>query len=118
MSDAKLPGTRVRPLREIALVRTGGKTNTINLAVVPFDPAHYDILVEQLTCDVVIERYRHLGAEEIQRYRADGISALNFTISGVLDGGVSRSLSLDLHGKSLGTLLAMVEIEVPDPCTT
>lgn len=114
MTNTEVSKPHVVTLREIAVVRTGDKSNMINLAVIPFDTKHYQTLVEQLTCDVVIERYKHLGAIDITRHLVDGISALNFTISGVLDGGVSRSLSLDLHGKSLGTLLALVEIDLSE----
>jgi hypothetical protein len=110
--------TRLVALREIAVVRTGDKSDMINLAVIPFDPAHYEILIEQLTCDVVLESFRHLGPTDVRRFRADGISGLNFLVSGVLDGGVSRSRSLDLHGKSLGSLLATVEIAVPAAADT
>jgi hypothetical protein len=41
------------------------------------------------------------------------ISALNFVMSETLGGGVTRSLALDAHGKSLSSALLDFEITVP-----
>ena len=40
------------------------------------------------------------------------IGALNFVLHGALGGGVTRTLALDAHGKSLGS--ALLEMEIPD----
>ena len=39
------------------------------------------------------------------------ISALNFVMTGALGGGVTRSLSLDAHGKSLSSALLDLDID-------
>jgi hypothetical protein len=41
-----------------------------------------------------------------------GIGALNFVLHDTLGGGVTRSLALDAHGKSLSSCL--LEMELPD----
>ena len=38
---------------------------------------------------------------------------LNFVMYEALQGGVSRSLSLDTHGKSRGALMGTINIEIP-----
>jgi hypothetical protein len=37
---------------------------------------------------------------------------LNFVLRGVIDGGVTRTLALDGHGKSLSS--ALLDMEIPD----
>ena len=48
---------------------------------------------------------------EVVRYELPNISALNFVMSQALGGGVTRSLALDAHGKSLSSALLDLEIE-------
>jgi hypothetical protein len=50
---------------------------------------------------------------EIKRYELPGIKALNFVMYEALGGGVSRTLCLDLHGKSRGEIMGGIEIELP-----
>ena len=40
------------------------------------------------------------------------IGALNFVLQNALSGGVTRSLALDAHGKSLSS--ALLSLELPD----
>ena len=40
------------------------------------------------------------------------IGALNFVMYNALSGGVTRTLAIDLHGKSLGS--AILNMEIPD----
>jgi hypothetical protein len=49
----------------------------------------------------------------VERYELPGLGALNFVLHDTLGGGVTRSLSLDAHGKSLSGCL--LEMELPDP---
>ena len=49
-------------------------------------------------------------AGEITRYELPQLGALNFVMHGALRGGVTRSLALDAHGKSLSSLLLTLEI--------
>ena len=52
---------------------------------------------------------------EVVRYELPNIAALNFVMAGALGGGVTRSLALDAHGKSLSSALLDLEIEAaPD----
>jgi hypothetical protein len=49
---------------------------------------------------------------KVDRYELPELGALNFVLHSALGGGVTRSLSLDAHGKSLSSCL--LEMEVPD----
>ena len=44
------------------------------------------------------------------RYELPQLGALNFVMYDALGGGVTRSLSLDKHGKSLSSFLLEMEI--------
>ena len=48
---------------------------------------------------------------EVVRYQLPQLAAMNFVIYGALGGGVTRSLSLDPHGKSLSSHLLDIEIQ-------
>jgi hypothetical protein len=49
----------------------------------------------------------------VRRYELPQLGALNFVLEGALGGGVTRSLALDAHGKSLSS--ALLALEIPEP---
>jgi len=50
---------------------------------------------------------------DVVRYELPQLGAFNFVLAGALGGGVTRSLALDAHGKSLSS--ALLELEIPGP---
>jgi hypothetical protein len=48
---------------------------------------------------------------DVTRYELPALGALNFVLEGALGGGVTRSLALDAHGKTLGSALLSMEID-------
>lgn len=98
-------------LREIAHSRTGDKGNISNISVIAFDAKHYPLLVEQITAKRVKELFAGVVHGEVVRYELPKIGALNFVLDQALGGGVTRSLALDAHGKSLSTALLDLEID-------
>lgn len=101
-------------LREVAFARSGDKNDVSNVGVIPYDPADFDLLREQVTVERVREHFSGLVHGEITRYELPGISALNFLMERALGGGVSRTLAMDIHGKAYGSLMLDLVIEVPD----
>ena len=49
---------------------------------------------------------------DVTRYELPQLGALNFVLEGALGGGVTRSLALDAHGKSLSS--ALLSMEIPE----
>ena len=92
-------------LHEIAHGRAGDKGNRSNISVIPYDPGHFNVLVKQLSEEIVLEVFQHKGATSVERYLLPRLPALNFVIDNVLEGGVNDGLGLDTHGKSLSYLL-------------
>ena len=101
-------------LREIAHSRTGDKGNTSNISVIAYDAKHYPALVAQLTSARVKAHFAEIVGGEVVRYELPNIAALNFVMEQTLGGGVTRSLALDAHGKSLSSALLDLEIDA-DP---
>ena len=99
-------------LREIAFSRAGDKGDISNVSVIPYDERDYDVIKEQITIEKVRKAYGDLVKGEIKRYKLPGIKALNFVMDKALGGGVSRTLCIDLHGKSRGSIMGDIEIEV------
>ena len=98
-------------LREIAHSRTGDKGNISNISVIAYDEKDYPLLEAQLTCARVKALFADLVFGEVTRYELPNLGALNFVMHGALGGGVTRSLALDAHGKSLSSALLDLEIE-------
>ena len=51
---------------------------------------------------------------DVVRHELPNLCAFNFVITHALGGGVTRSLALDAHGKSLSAALLELEIPAPD----
>ena len=100
-------------LREIAHSRTGDKGNTSNISVIAYEPEDYPLLLAQVTAERVRVHFAGVVEGSVVRYELPRIGALNFVMTGTLGGGVTRSLALDAHGKSLSSALLDLEIEAP-----
>ena len=101
------------PLHSVAHGRAGDKGNRLNVSVMPYDPALYGLLAEQLTEARVLALYAHRGAARVTRHDLPLLPAFNFVIDDVLEGGVNGSLNLDGHGKSNSFILLGIEVRVP-----
>ena len=98
-------------LRALAHSRTGDKGNISNISVIAYRDEDYPFLCEHVTAARVKEHFREIVTGDVTRYELPAISALNFVLKGTLGGGVTRSLALDAHGKSLSSALLDLEID-------
>lgn len=110
MSDAALVEVA---LHEVAHARAGDKGNRLNISLIPYLPAAFDPLAEQVTTERVHDLFRHRGATAVRRYGLPRIHAFNFVIDNVLEGGVNSSLNLDGHGKTQSFRLLALTVVVP-----
>jgi hypothetical protein len=99
-------------LQQIAIARSGDKGNLATLSVIARDPAHYALLERVLTVERVRSHYAGVVRGEVRRYALPHLAALHFVMHEALAGGVTRSLALDAHGKTLAT--AVLDLEVGD----
>lgn len=101
-------------LREVAFARSGDKGDTANIGLVAFRPSFYPHLVREVTAERVKEHFRGICHGEVERFELPNLHALNFLLHESLGGGGTVSLMLDAQGKTFGTALLRMEIEVPD----
>lgn len=98
-------------LREIAHSRTGDKGNISNISLIAYKTEDYPILREKVTPEAVKAWFEDMVHGEVIRYEIPQLAAMNFVMYDALGGGVTRSLSLDAHGKGLSCYLLDMEIE-------
>lgn len=97
-------------LWEIAHSRTGDKGNISNVSLIAYDPKDYELLREKVTAEKVRAHFEGIVKDKVVRYELPNICALNFVMYAALGGGVTRSLSVDMHGKGLSSYLLDMEI--------
>ena len=97
-------------LRDIAIARSGDKGNLATLSVIALDAAHYPRIEAVLTAERMRSHFAGVVRGEVQRHALPHLGALHFVMHDALAGGVTRSLALDAHGKTLAA--AVLDIDV------
>jgi hypothetical protein len=92
---------RRRTVRDIALARSGDKGNRATLSVIALNPADYPELERMLTAERVKAHFEGVVQGPVERHTLPDLGALHFVMFDALGGGVTRSLALDAHGKTL-----------------
>ena len=104
-------GRALRCLADIAIARSGDKGNRATLSVIALDVADYPLLERWLTAELVREVYRGVVHGPVVRHRLPQLAAVHFVMDEALAGGVTRSLALDAHGKTLSS--AVLALALP-----
>jgi len=100
-----------RTVRDIAIARSGDKGNRATLSVIAHDPANYPVLERILTAERVRQHYQGIVMGKVDRYALPDLGALQFVLHDALGGGVTRSLALDAHGKTLCSAVLRIELD-------
>ena len=98
-------------LYDLAHSRAGDKGNTLTLSLIPYNADDYELLRVRVTAEAVRHHLRDIVAGEVTRYELPNLPALQFVCQQALTGGVTTSLTMDTHGKSLSYALLEMEIE-------
>ena len=98
-------------VREIAHARAGDKGDISNLSLIAYQREDYQLLVQQLTAERVKAHFAGIVHGEVRRFLLPALGAMNFVMHGALGGGVTRSLALDAHGKSLSSAILDIDLE-------
>ncbi len=99
-------------LRDFAYARAGDKGNRFTLSVIAYDIKHFAAIERAVTAERVKQHYAGIVKGDVERYVLPQLGALNFVLHDALGGGVTRSLSLDAHGKCLGSAILSMPIDV------
>ena len=78
-------------------------------------PADYPVLERLLTVAAVKAHYAGIVRGEVERYALPHLGAVHFVLHAALGGGVTRSLALDAHGKTLSA--AILDLALPPQAT-
>ena len=98
-------------LYDLAHSRAGDKGNTLTLSLIPYNADDYPLLRDRVTAEAVRYHLRDIVAGDVTRYELPNLPALQFVCQQALTGGVTTSLTMDTHGKSLSFALLEMEIE-------
>ena len=104
-------GAPMPKLYELAHCRAGDKGNTSILSLIAYRAADYPLLARRVTTAAVAQHLHGIVRGEIRRYELPQLGALQFVCDDALDGGVTTSLSIDAHGKSLSSALLEMQVE-------
>jgi len=97
-------------LHKLAHCRAGDKGDTSILSLIAYRAEDYPLLAERVTVDAVKRHLQGIVLGEVRRYELPGVGALQFVCARALGGGVTTSLALDAHGKSLSYALLEMSI--------
>ena len=99
-----------RKLHELAHARAGDKGDTLTLSLFPYRDEDYELLRGQVSAEAVKRHLAHAVQGEVRRYELPNIHAFQFVCERALDTGVTTSLVIDPHGKTLS--YALLELMV------
>jgi hypothetical protein len=72
----------------------------------------FEKVKKQVTAAKVKDYFHEIVKGDVVRYELPKIGALNFVMQNALGGGVTKSLALDRHGKSMSSALMDMEIDM------
>ena len=78
--------------------------------MIAYKQQDYETIKQKVTAEKVKEYFSGIVKGDVVIYELPNLWALNIVMYQALGGGVTRSLSLDTHGKSLSSLLMDMEI--------
>jgi len=99
-----------RRLYDLAHCRAGDKGNTSILSLIAYRADDYPLLLEGVTIEAVARHLDGIALGTIRRYELPSLGALQFVCERSLGGGVTTSLALDAHGKTLSYALLEMRI--------
>eukprot|EP00747_Dinoflagellata_sp_TGD_P195329 gnl/TRDRNA2_/TRDRNA2_63829_c1_seq1.p1 gnl/TRDRNA2_/TRDRNA2_63829_c1~~gnl/TRDRNA2_/TRDRNA2_63829_c1_seq1.p1 ORF type:complete len:231 (+),score=34.91 gnl/TRDRNA2_/TRDRNA2_63829_c1_seq1:83-694(+) len=113
----EVPSGEPVSLYDICHSRAGDKGNTANVSLIPYDEADFSRLCEIITDEWAEQVFEplldpHSAASKVDArvYRLEGVRAFNIVVAPVLDGGVTVSRRIDVHGKSLSDLVLQQQV--------
>jgi hypothetical protein len=105
---------RTVQLRDVAQARSGDKADLANVALFAPSDALYAAFRREVTAERVRAHFGRYVKGRVDRYEVPNVRALNFVLHEALGGGGARSLRSDPLGKSFGSLLLRMTIEVDE----
>ncbi len=99
-------------LLDIAHGRSGDKGDTSNVCVFARKPEYYDLIIREVTPERLKDYFGDMVKGDITRYEVKTLSGINLVMHHALGGGATMSLRLDSLGKSMGSAVMRMKINV------
>ncbi len=99
-------------LLDIAHGRSGDKGDTSNVCVFARKPEYYDLIIREVTPKRLKSYFGDMVKGDITRYEVESLSGINLVMHHALGGGATMSLRLDSLGKSMGSAVMRMKINV------
>ena len=106
--------TRPALLRDFCQARSGDKGDLATVALLAPGDALYGAICREVTAERVRAHFGRYVRGQVERFEAANVRGLNFVLHEALGGGAARSLRSDPLGKSFGSLLLRLEVELED----
>ena len=100
-------------VREIAASRSGDKGSTLDLTLVAFDDAGYELLADRVTADVVEAWLSPTVTGPVTRHLLPGLRAVKYVAPEALAGGVFASLHAGVHWQKAAIWL-LLDRDLPE----
>ena len=94
---------------DIAIARSGDKGNVVNISVIAREKRYFPIIERVVTGEMVKEYFSGMVKGEVEVFVLPHLCAINVVLHQALDGGVTGSIRLDKHGKTMSGYLLNME---------
>ncbi|MBM3450165.1 MAG: hypothetical protein FJX78_04155 [Armatimonadetes bacterium] len=99
-------------LKDLAYTRSGDKGDHCTVGLLAFNRDNYEILRKHVTQERVKAFFGDMVRGPVKIYELPNLNIVHLVLHNALGGGATRTLRFDQTGKSMGTALLRMEIEV------
>ncbi|MBI3111826.1 MAG: hypothetical protein HYZ01_09665 [Ignavibacteriales bacterium] len=101
-------------LQQICHARSGDKGDTANIGLIALKKEFYPILRTYVTAERVKKHFEGIVLGPVERFELPNLWAMNFLLHQALGGGGTKSLMNDAQGKTLGSALLRMEVDIEE----
>lgn len=101
-------------LQQICHARSGDKGDTANVGLIALKKEFYPILRNYVTAERVKKHFEGIVLGPVERFELPNLWAMNFLLHQALGGGGTKSLMNDAQGKTLGSALLRMEVDIEE----
>ena len=101
-------------LQQICHARSGDKGDTANVGLIALKKEFYPILRNYVTAERVKKHFEGIVLGPVERFELPNLWAMNFLLHQALGGGGTKYLKNDAQGKTLGSALLRMEVDIEE----
>lgn len=101
-------------LQQICHARSGDKGDTANVGLIALKKEFYPVLRKYVTAERVKKHFDGIVLGSVERFELPNLWAMNFLLHQALGGGGTKSLKNDAQGKTLGSALLRMEVDIEE----